>query len=846
MLSFRGSQFSTSSAASTIAGKYVPSHYVMRPKIAAEVFRRTVTFEAGENKSGHISTGKNEGILFFDNIFPLKLQWLLRIPFVNVEKSLPELLNKVNSPKDATADPLSTVYRATFYRATDKLPLKVTEVIPRLREGGAFVKFSRADDNTTNDEIGGLVMKHLKEHPIKPWFNPFRRVRADLVRGKPWVEDLYRMPSARLRVEYLAPVPEANPVELTQENIFTLFRRFGKISDIMVQPSDSKIVPRYAYIDFSRMPSAIIAKNCMHGLLLDEAAGGGKLGTMLRLTFERKIKIHYIRDFISQHSRTVIPIIAAILAGITVAVFDPIRTFFVKMHVTQTFRLEGNKAWQWIRRQLTAAHKALSFRRSKYEEEGLAAIYEDRKASVEQLRTWLIETENTFIVVQGPRGSGKREIVLAQALHDRPNKVVIDCKPIQDANGDSNTILALSREVGYRPVFKWLNSISSLIDLAAQSTIGTKTGFSETLDGQCSKILGNTATALKEVALEGKKKDAKDASLAEDEYLESHPEKRPVVVIDNFLHKSSDSEWLYDKLAQWGAALTTSNIAHVVFLTDEVSFTKSLSKALPDRVFRQIALGDLSTEAAKRYVIKHLDAEADDETDGEKRLTPSQRRKDLGELDTCIEILGGRLTDLEFLARRLKSGQSPQRAVQEIIEQSASEIIKLYLLDSDATRKWTPQQAWLLIRELANAPDSSSGIRYNELLLSDLFSSAGESTLQALEQAELITITSQNGRPASVKPGKPVYSAAFRYLTGDGVLSSRMNLSILAELLKNENSSIAKYEAELRTLAELPGRPRELVPRMKWLLSKAAASQANVEGYEKESAVLKNRLKMEF
>lgn len=64
---------------------------------------------------------------------------------------------------------------------------------------------------------------------------------------------------------------------------------------------------------------------------------------------------------------------------------------------------------------------------------------------------------------------------------------------------------------------------------------------------------------------------------------------------------------------------------------------------------------------AKRLVISHLDADSDDAggTDDEQKLTPSQRRKDLGELDECIGALGGRLTDLEFLARRMKTGESP-------------------------------------------------------------------------------------------------------------------------------------------------------------------------------------------
>jgi hypothetical protein len=182
---------------------------------------------------------------------------------------------------------------------------------------------------------------------------------------------------------------------------------------------------------------------------------------------------------------------------------------------------------------------------------GMDAIWDDRKEHIEQIQTWLIETADTFIIVQGPRGSGKRELVLDQALKNRRIKLVIDCKPIQEARGDSSTICAAAAEVGYRPVFSWMNSISGMIDLAAQGAAGVKTGFSETLDSQLAKIWNNTAAALKEIALEGRKKDDKDAHLSPDEYLEAHPEKRPVVVIDNFLHKSQEGGIVYDKLAEW-------------------------------------------------------------------------------------------------------------------------------------------------------------------------------------------------------------------------------------------------------------------------------------------------------
>ena len=271
-----------------------------------------------------------------------------------------------------------------------------------------------------------------------------------------------------------------------------------------------------------------------------------------------------------------------------------------------------------------------------------------------------METADTFIVVQGPRGSGKKELVVDQALKERKPVLVIDCKPIQEAHGDSATIRAAAAEVGYRPVFSWMNSMSSLVDLAAQGTIGTKTGFSETLDTQLAKIWQNTATALKQLALEGRKKTDRDFELGADEYLEAHPEKRPVVVIDNFLHKSQESGVVYDKISEWAAALTTGNIAHVIFLTNDVSFSKSLSKALPDRVFRQISLGDCSPEVAKRFVVNHIDADSDENAGGDQKLTVSQKRDDLVELDECIETIGGRLTDLEFLARRIKTGETPK------------------------------------------------------------------------------------------------------------------------------------------------------------------------------------------
>ncbi|ATZ48119.1 Bcyme2 [Botrytis cinerea B05.10] len=804
---------------------------------------RRESTQIGENESGHITAGTNEGILFLDNIFPIKLGWLLRIPWYGrMDSGLPDILYRFNNKVFSKYDPLSLVERAI----PPSVPLKVTEILPRLKEGGAFIKFSH-DRSITTQEIERLISEYLKEKPIKPWFNPFRQMRAKLVRGKPWLEDLYRFPSTRIRVEFVPSTPGGEVAELSQEVIYSLFRKYGKIAEISSQPSDSKVLPKFAMLDFANIRHSIMARNCLHGLKVTEELGGGKSGTILRLSFEAKMQAHHIREWLTSHPRVVIPAVAAILATVTVAVFDPIRTFFIKAHIDHAFSLKDNKIYAWFASQ---AKDVFSFHVHKAEEASLSAIWDDRKQAIEDLQTWLMETADTFIVVQGPRGSGKKELIIDQALKGRPNTLLIDCKPIQEARGDSATIAAAAATVGYRPVFSWMNSFSSLIDLAAQGTIGVKSGFSETLDSQLAKIWQNTATALKQVALQNRKKGDKDDNLADDDWLEAHPEQRPVVVIDNFLHKNEDSSIVYDKISEWAAGLTTSNIAHVIFLTNDISYSKSLSKALPDRVFRQIALGDITPQVAKKFVISHLENDPENPKDKTEKLSESQRREDLSELDECIEVLGGRLTDLEFLARRLKTGQTPKRAVAEIVEQSASEIMKMYLLSAEkGDRKWSVEQAWYLVNSLAE----NDTLRYNQVLLSDTFKSSltssasnGENVLEALSAAELITIKTFKGRPQSIKAGKPVYQAAFKMLSEDRVLRSRLDLAVLTELTKIETKSIDKYENELVMLGTLPKQPYEVGPRIKYLLDKLAASQRKVEAWEKEMGFLKKVLMVEY
>lgn len=203
------------------------------------------------------------------------------------------------------------------------LPIEIQEVIPRLKEGGAFVKFSLNDPKISLSDVEEKLRKYLRENPVKPWFSPFKGVRAFLVQGRPWVEDMIRLPSAQLKVEFVPTSPEGQAAELPQEMLYSLFRRYGKLADILPQPQDSKVLPNYATLKFGTVRHAIMAKNCMHGYVVGSEEGGGKLGTVVKLAYERKEKAHAFRDWFFNHPRIVIPILAALIGTLAVAIFDP-------------------------------------------------------------------------------------------------------------------------------------------------------------------------------------------------------------------------------------------------------------------------------------------------------------------------------------------------------------------------------------------------------------------------------------------------------------------------------------------------------------------------------------------
>jgi len=115
--------------------------------------------------------------------------------------------------------------------------------------------------------------------------------------------------------------------ELSQESLYSLFRRFGKILEIVRQPGEGKEVPRWAVVQFKSVRSASAARCCIHrarfveppgvGIGAGETRGGGDgkasvtggetgkdlAPTVLRVQYQRVVKARWLRDWIFGHPR---------------------------------------------------------------------------------------------------------------------------------------------------------------------------------------------------------------------------------------------------------------------------------------------------------------------------------------------------------------------------------------------------------------------------------------------------------------------------------------------------------------------------------------------------------------
>ncbi|RKP34254.1 RNA12 protein-domain-containing protein [Dimargaris cristalligena] len=724
--------------------------------------------------------------VYFDNIYPIKFnQFDFRgYLFIRSHQGLEKHINHCLVPQ--------------------KLPqgLVVKDVIPRVKEGGALVKLAyqnseSGDVSQVYDKLDRDIERHVANRVARNWFN-IQKTRAFRVQGHPFTEDLINWyPSPRLRVEFQGPDP-------TIEALYRTFRPFGRIFDITIHPPAVKDSPRYAIIQYTRIRSAASARNCLHGIPLGD--------TDLILSYERIMRKKYIWDWLTSHPRLVLPLLAGAFIAIVYAVFDPVRVFFIECNLLQRFQWDSYPMLRWLSRQTIhrifhAPSDGLDGRR--------LATWSERQQDRQRLEKWLHESE-----------------IVRQVTRDRPYRLTINANEVARARNEREMLVLLAKQVGYRPVFSFMQSVTNLMDMAIATTTGQKAGLSASAEAQLEKVLECVAVAIhnvRENVAEERAEERAEARAQPDSGLTTlwkrvfgpgHPNgpesedsyistDTPLIVITGYMCRDTDEHQkvLWEILAKWAALLTENQAAHVLFVSSNVAASKTLSRVLPHKSLNNLVLADPSPESALEVLKYQLDLDdvppptASDRDHADYQTLVRQ-------LETAVVCLGGRLTDLELLVRKVKGGQPITEAVDDIVTKTAAEVRKFALSDqdsedtnmADAKRKWSTIQFWTIMKSLAQKPS----LNYYTLLASPLFI-GDEQALLAMEYAGLISIVQNNGRPAVIRPARPVLSTAFKFIQEDGVYAAAMQIRTNKALIDQHNVAIGKYETELQRLEGIAG-----------------------------------------
>jgi len=62
------------------------------------------------------------------------------------------------------------------------------------------------------------------------------------------------------------------------------------------------------------------------------------------------------------------------------------------------------------------------------------------------------------------------------AIKNKTHKVVISCEELANARSENEVLTNLARQIGYIPLFQFMNAINNMMDMAITATTGQKAG----------------------------------------------------------------------------------------------------------------------------------------------------------------------------------------------------------------------------------------------------------------------------------------------------------------------------------------------------------------------------------
>ncbi|KAG6888067.1 hypothetical protein C0995_010842 [Termitomyces sp. Mi166 len=783
----------------------------------------------------------HEGWLFADSVFPIQIAkhyiGLLR------EESLLEIIR----------------HRLEHIKTHG---FKIISLEPHEKDGGVFIRFIYNASDTENalKSIERELVEVAAKHGGLPSWLGLNKGNTWMVKGTPWREDMDRYASPIVNVAFDGP-------DIQEQSLYELFRPFGRIRRLTVPTPVPAGTSRSSTIIFSQLHSATIARNVLHGFCYTPVQGTGK--TLLRTAYQRPIQTHAIRDWMSSHPKITLPLL----------VFDPIRSLMVQGKMLDWFDYREFWLYKWLRTTTFDLLSPTSNHTSAPVELASGIVWRERKEAASTIN----------------------------------KTMVIDCRALQNTNSDSQIVVSLVAQMGYWPVFTFLNSVNNLIDLASVGLIGQKAGLNSSLEDQLRQILTIVGKALRGVSFSNRTATRRQTLKRERERLEKEDQERirakikggiwhdgrldcvagngimselgigdepmlisdgsstpyvenaekklvleeatrkqstweemeavrslPIVVIRNYAVKvGSNREELLVVLAQWAATLAENQVAHVIVISDNRENAKYLAKTLPSKPLNLIALSDADSRSSISFVKQKL-RDADIDAD----FTPKQIAH--------VERLGGRASDLESLVHQVRNGQAVEDAVENIISRGVAELRKNAFgddVDDAKSLPWTREQAWIILKLLSEREE----VPYHDVLIDFPFK-GDETSLRNMEHAELISIGTHEGRPSTIRPGKPVLRWVFQRLVNDPIFRATQEIFFNEKIITGAEKTIKACEEELTTISaiasrtRLPwwqfgyGEPRGTSVRSKYLAEKMSSSAKKIGVLEKQNLELKKVL----
>ncbi|KAJ7871518.1 RNA12 protein-domain-containing protein [Mycena olivaceomarginata] len=780
----------------------------------------------------------------------------------------------------------------------------VVDVRPYHKDGGVFVgfEFNASDPEAALETIKAEIKEEAKKLGGLPSWLDGVGAHFWLVEGEPWIEDMRRFPSTFVNVSFDGP-------DIREERLYQLLRPYGKIRDIQAPTPVPAGTLRSASVVFDKLRTATVARNAVHGL--EVSAPGASSPTRLHMTYVFPLDAHKVRDWLSSHPRIVLPIAIFLLGSLTYTIFDPIRSFMVQAKMQEWFDVRGTCApvgfvrnqWSCVysRRHPQASTAEEVWKERKQAEAAVRTYIADWPSTIAFVhgpqgsgKTGLIEnvlkdTGRRALTIdcralQNATSDSKLITVLAKQTGYWPvfsflNSFnhLIDLASVgligQKANLSSTPteqvreMLAVVRTGLQRVHSSHQRDAVRQIHRQAQEEERERMDArrSEKIrrgtwhDGRLDCVAGNGAMSELGIGDERMEDDDHVAFGVERTEREKEQDERetkkkqkgqaeieaveslPVVVIRNFAARGSDREEIYDVLAEWAASLVENQLAHVVVISDNRENSKRLAKALPSKPLNAIALSDADAASALAFVKRKL-------KDADINLEYTREQV------ASVERLGGRATDLESLIHKVRNGATVEDAVEDIIYREVSEVRKKAFGDDAEDAKnlaWGREQAWSLFKQLSKKTEcqmSSTKLPYHDVLLEFPFK-GDEGPLRSMEHAELIAIGTHNGRPSTIRPGKPVFQAVFERLVNDSIFQATQDIAFNEKVIASAESTVKACEQELLALKDI-GRESEhwwsgntaSSTRSRYLLSKMQASTMKIEALERKNSDLKKVL----